>query len=105
MPLSPFALCIITIVLLGALGLPIGHSMIAGSILYLLLSGLDLGTAAEQILNGLFNSYVLLAIPLFILAADLMNIGSLTDRLLQILPRCWSDAFGAASATSTSSPT
>src|SRR4051794_3632545 len=83
MPLLPFALCIITIVVLGALGLPIGHSMIVASIFYLLLSGLDLGTAAEQILNGLFNSYVLLAIPLFILAADLMNIGSLTDRLLQ----------------------
>lgn len=83
MPLSPFALCICAIILLGALGLPIGHSMIVGSILYLLLAGLDLGTAAEQILNGLFNSYVLLAIPLFILAADLMNIGSLTDRLLQ----------------------
>ena len=83
MPLSPFALCIITIVALGALGLPIGHSMIVASIFYLWLAGLDLGTAAEQILNGLFNSYVLLAIPLFILAADLMNIGSLTDRLLQ----------------------
>src|SRR5690242_19828869 len=83
MQLSPFALCIISIVLLGALGLPIGHAMIASSILYLLLSGLDLGTAAEQILNGLFNSYVLLAIPLFILAADLMNSGSLTDRLLK----------------------
>jgi C4-dicarboxylate transporter DctM subunit len=83
MHLSPFALCIITIVALGALGLPIGHSMIVASVLYLLISGLDLGTAAEQILNGLFNSYVLLAIPLFILAADLMNVGSLTDRLLQ----------------------
>src|SRR5438128_7242882 len=83
MPLSPFALCIVAIVLLGALGLPIGHSMIAASILYLLLVGLDLGTAAEQILNGLFNSYVLLAVPLFILAADLMNTGSLTDRLLK----------------------
>jgi len=80
---SPFALCIITIVVLGALGLPIGHSMIVASVFYLLISGLDLGTAAEQILNGLFNSYVLLAIPLFILAADLMNVGSLTDRLLQ----------------------
>jgi tripartite ATP-independent transporter DctM subunit len=80
---SPFAACIAAIVVLGALGLPIGHSMIAASILYLLLAHLDLGTAAEQILNGLFNSYVLLAIPLFILAADLMNIGSLTDRLLQ----------------------
>ncbi len=83
MPISPFALCILAIVLLGALGLPIGHSMIVASIFYLLLSGVDLGTTAEQILNGLFNSYVLLAIPLFILAADLMNIGSLTDRLLQ----------------------
>ena len=83
MPVSPFALCIVAIVVLGALGLPIGHSMIVASVFYLLLSGLDLGTAAEQILNGLFNSYVLLAIPLFILAADLMNIGSLTDRLLQ----------------------
>ncbi len=80
---SPFALCVFAIVSLGALGLPIGHAMIAGSILYLLLAGLDLGTAAEQILNGLFNSYVLLAIPLFILAADLMNIGSLTDKLLR----------------------
>src|SRR5881409_2771682 len=83
MPLSPFALCIIAIVLLGALGLPIGLSMISASVFYLLISGLDLGTAAEQILNGLFNSYVLLAVPLFILAADLMNSGSLTDRLLK----------------------
>src|ERR1700712_189666 len=80
---TPFVLCIIAIVALGALGLPIGHSMIVASIFYPLPAGLDLGTAAEQILNGLFNSYVLLAIPLFILAADLMNVGSLTDRLLQ----------------------
>jgi C4-dicarboxylate transporter DctM subunit len=83
MSVSPFALCILSITILAALGLPIGHAMIASSILYLLLSGLDPGTAAEQILNGLFNSYVLLAIPLFILAADLMNIGGLTDRLLR----------------------
>src|SRR5882757_10505799 len=80
---SPFALCILAISILAALGLPIGHAMIVSSILYLLLAGLDLGTAAEQLLNGLFNSYVLLAVPLFILAAVLMNIGSLTDRLLQ----------------------
>jgi hypothetical protein len=39
-------------------------------------SGLDLGTAAETDPQWLFKSYVLLAIPLFILAADLMNIGS-----------------------------
>ncbi len=57
--------------------------MICASVFYLLIAGLDLGTAGEQILNGLFNSYVLLAVPLFILAADLMNSGSLTDRLLK----------------------
>jgi C4-dicarboxylate transporter, DctM subunit len=83
MQFSPFAICIISIVMLAMLGLPIGHAMIVSSILYMLIAGVDLGTAAEQLLNGLFSSYVLLAVPLFILAADLMNIGSLTDRLLQ----------------------
>jgi tripartite ATP-independent transporter DctM subunit len=80
---SHFTLCIIVLVVLAVLGLPIGLSMIAASIFYLLMAGLDPGTAAEQLLNGLYNSYVLLAVPLFILAADLMNTGSLTDRLLK----------------------
>jgi tripartite ATP-independent transporter DctM subunit len=80
---TPFTLCIVVLIVLAALGLPIGLSMLGASIFYLLLAGLDPGTAAEQILNGLYNSYVLLAVPLFILAADLMNTGSLTDRLLR----------------------
>ena len=80
--LSPFSICICTIVGLGLLGLPIGYSMIAGSILYLLLANLDLGTSAEQILNGLFNSYVLLAVPLFLFSAELMNVSKMTDQLL-----------------------
>ena len=80
---TPFALALATIVALSLLGLPIGHAMIAGSILYLYAKGLDLGTAAEQLLNGMFSSYVLLAIPLFILAAEFMNSGSIMDRLLR----------------------
>lgn len=80
---SSFTLCILLLVALAALGLPIGLSMIGASIFYLLVAGLDLATAAEQLLNGLYNSYLLLAVPLFILAADLMNMGSLTDRLLK----------------------
>ncbi|MER9938791.1 TRAP transporter large permease [Mesorhizobium sp. M0088] len=81
-PTSPFSLAIIAIIALSFLGLPIGHAMIAGSIFYLLLAGLDMGTAAEQILNGMYTNYILLAVPLFILAAELMNIGSMTDRLM-----------------------
>ena len=81
--ISPFGLSLIVIVSLGLLGLPIGYAMIAGSILYLLLAGLDLGTSAEQILNGLYNSYVLLAVPLFLFSAELMNVSKMTDHLLR----------------------
>ena len=80
---SPFALALIAIVALSLLGLPIGHAMIAGSVLYLYRKGLDMGTAAEQLLNGMYSSYLLLAIPLFILAAEFMNSGSIMDRLLR----------------------
>jgi len=79
---SPFSLAVLTIVALTLLGLPIGHAMIGGSILYLWLAGLDMGTAAEQLLNGMYSSYILLAIPLFILAAEFMNSGAIMDRLL-----------------------
>ena len=57
--------------------------MIGGSVLYLYLKGMDMGTAAEQLLNGMYSSFLLLAIPLFILAAEFMNSGSIMDRLLR----------------------
>ena len=82
-PASPFSLAVVAIVALSLLGLPIGHAMIGGSVLYLWLAGLDMGTAAEQLLNGMYTSYLLLAIPLFILAAEFMNTGSIMDRLLR----------------------
>jgi C4-dicarboxylate transporter, DctM subunit len=80
--IDPFTAAILSIILLALLGLPVGHAMITSSILYLLMSGQDMGTAAEQLLNGMFSSYILLAVPLFILAAELMNSGNMTLRLL-----------------------
>jgi C4-dicarboxylate transporter DctM subunit len=80
---TPFALSLLCIVSLSLLGLPIGHSMIGASVLYLLVAGVDVGTAAEQVLNGMNTSFLLLAIPLFILAAEFMNAGSVMDRLLR----------------------
>lgn len=77
-----FGAAVAAIVLTAIIGLPIGHAMLASSIFYLLLQGQDLSIAFEQMLTGLYGSYVLLAIPLFIFAADLMNVGSLSDRLL-----------------------
>jgi len=79
---SPFSISIVVITALAFLGLPIGLSMIAGSTLYLLLVGADMGIVAEQFLNGMYSNYVILAVPLFILAAEFMNVGSMTERLL-----------------------
>ena len=80
---DPFTISVIVIVAVSLLGLPMGHALIAGSILYLLLAQLDMGTAAEQMMNGMYTSYLLLAVPLFIFSAEIMNTGSMTDRLLK----------------------
>ncbi len=80
---SPLLVAVAGIVGLSLLGLPVGHAMIGGSVLYLFLAGLDMGTVAEQLLNGMYRSDLLLAIPLFILAAEFMNVGSITERLLR----------------------
>ncbi|MBX3637481.1 MAG: TRAP transporter large permease [Rubrivivax sp.] len=71
------------IVALSLLGVPIAQAMIGGSILYLWLKGMDMGSAAEQLLNGTNSSYLMLAIPLFVLAANFMSTGSVLDRLLR----------------------
>ena len=63
------------------LRMPIGFSMIAAGIAYLVVKGQNLGLAAEQISNGLYNSYVLLAVPMFVLAANVMNAGTVSERL------------------------
>ncbi len=81
--MDPFTAALGVICLLALLGLPIGLSMISGSIMYLLVRGQDLGLVAERLLNSMFTGYVILAVPLFIFAAELMNTGSMTDRLLR----------------------
>lgn len=80
---DPFTLAMVALLALSLLGLPIGLAMITATIVYLGVSGQDMSVAAEQVLNGLNGSYVLLAVPLFIFSAGLMNAGSLTDRLLR----------------------
>lgn len=81
--MDPFAAALGMICLLALIGLPIGLSMISGSILYLFVRGQDMGLVAERLLNSMYTGYVILAVPLFILAAELMNTGSMTDRLLR----------------------
>ena len=77
-----FILCLATLFLLAAVGTPIAYSIISGAVVYLLVAGQDLGIAGEQIIYGLYDSFVLLAVPLFIVAANIMNAGTISERLL-----------------------
>jgi tripartite ATP-independent transporter DctM subunit len=65
------------------LGMPIGHAMLAAAFVYLFVTGQDIAIAASQSLNGLFSSFVLMSVPLFILSADIMNASKITDRLFE----------------------
>ena len=83
-----FALCLATLLFLAGIGTPIGHSTILASIVYLVVSGQDIALAGEQALWGLYDSFVLLAVPLFIAAANIMNAGTISDRLLAWCVAC-----------------
>ncbi|MCI4665975.1 MAG: TRAP transporter large permease [Neomegalonema sp.] len=76
-------ICIGVLFGLAAAGAPISYAILIGSLSYLATKDLDLSLAGSQILEGLFQGFVLLAVPLFILAANIMNAGSISDRLLR----------------------
>ena len=73
---------LVGVVVMGMLlRMPIGFSMLMAGVAYLLVKGQDLGLVAEQVSNGLYNSYVLLAVPLFVFAANIMNAGTVSERI------------------------
>src|SRR6266852_1735133 len=78
---AAFGLMLVVFVVIALLRGPIGLAMIAGGIAYLGATGQDMGLAAEQILNSLFGSFVLIAVPMFIFAANVMNSGTLSERI------------------------
>ncbi|MFN3247891.1 TRAP transporter large permease [Roseibium album] len=78
-----FLLCLGTLFLLAGLGAPIAYAILVSSLVYLFAAGQDIGLAGKVLMDGLYSSFVLLAVPLFIVAANIMNAGTISDRLLQ----------------------
>lgn len=71
----------------AVLGAPLGLSMLAAGFAYLISTHQDVGLVVDQTMNGLYNSYLLIAVPLFIFVANIMNASGVIERLLK---------FGAA---------
>lgn len=77
-----FALCLLTIVFMAGIGAPIAYAILLGAFVYLAMAGQGIGIAGKVLMDGLYNSFILLAVPLFIVAANIMNSGTISERLL-----------------------
>ena len=75
--LIPFAFLLLAFIL----KMPIGWGMLAGCVVYFLAKGTNLSVIVNQAAYGVYNSYVLIAIPLFIFTANIMNSSEVTDRI------------------------
>ncbi len=64
-----------------ALGAPVAFSMVAASAVYFLVEGIPLDVVVETMVMGFNDKFVLLAVPLFIFTARVMNAGGITNRI------------------------
>jgi TRAP-type transport system large permease protein len=80
---SAFVYCLMVLACMAAIGAPIALAMVASAVTYLVIAGQDPSLASEQFIQSVYDSTLLLAVPLFIAAANIMNVGAISDRLLE----------------------
>jgi tripartite ATP-independent transporter DctM subunit len=74
---------ILSMLLFLVMGVPIGYAIGLGSVVYILLeTDISRMLVAQQICNGA-DSLVLLALPFFLLAGEIMNAAGITKRLVR----------------------
>jgi tripartite ATP-independent transporter DctM subunit len=61
--------------------MPLGFGMLVGGVLYFLATGKSLGIVLNSACYGLFSSYILIAIPLFVFTANVMNSSAVTNKI------------------------
>ena len=62
------------------LGFPVAVSIGISAVISLITSGFPLIVVAQKMVTGI-DSFTFIAIPLFILAGELMNVGKITDKI------------------------
>ncbi|WP_368503118.1 TRAP transporter large permease [Alkalihalophilus sp. As8PL] len=75
-------LLFLSFLVLMFLGVPIAFSLGLSSLLYLIIVDVPLTIIPQRMFSGI-NSFVLLCIPGFILAGNLMNAGGITERIIK----------------------
>ncbi|MXQ09255.1 TRAP transporter large permease subunit [Alphaproteobacteria bacterium GH1-50] len=78
-----FLLCVLSLFFFAGIGVPVAYAILIASAVYLFSGGQSVGVAGKTLMDGLYQSFILLAVPLFIVAANIMNAGTISDRLLR----------------------
>lgn len=76
------AIFLVSFAVLFLLGMPVAASMITSSLIYCVMENVNLMMMGTQMFTGL-NNFALIAIPLFILTAEVMNRTSVADRIFR----------------------
>lgn len=77
--------------------MPIAIGMIISSTLYLAVKGMDPSVVVEIFTSKMYNNFILLAVPLFIFAANIMNSSKVTDKIFdfsKVLVGRWKGGLG-----------
>jgi len=72
------------LVALILLGMPIGFAMALLPTVYIAVTDIVPLTAVPYQMYSALDKFPLVAVPLFLLAGELMNLGEVTDRLLKL---------------------
>lgn len=80
LPLIVFA---VFFVLIFVLRIPIAFGLIANAVIYMVMTGRDIGLVGESIMSNLYVKFIIIAVPLFIFTANVMNSGKVTDLLFE----------------------
>ncbi|NLB82031.1 MAG: TRAP transporter large permease, partial [Clostridiaceae bacterium] len=77
------AVTMIIFVLIFLLRMPISIGMIAAGGAYFFINGTDMGSVANHVMNTYYSNYVIIAVPLFIFTANVMNSGKVTEMVFK----------------------
>jgi tripartite ATP-independent transporter DctM subunit len=79
----PLLVFLIGFVSIFVFRIPIALGMITTATFYLLVAGLDVSLVAQRVLNSLFEKYIIMAVPLFVFTANVMNTGRVTEMVFK----------------------
>ena len=77
----PLMVFIFIFILVFVLRMPIPMGLMVACVFYFIVAGTPVKMVAQQTLKTFYTNYTIIAVPLFIFAANVMNRGKITDRV------------------------